>query len=94
MLQKISVNQIPDNTCIKIYDPQRQKLIAVYENYKKAAYKLGCSAAAVQHACARRGRVYSQILDKEIAPRLSAIKDGDLAMITHCNKKILLNEKT
>lgn len=93
MLQKISVNQIPDNTCIKIYDPARQKLIAVYENYKKAAFKLGCTAAALQHACARRGRTYSRLLDKEVAPRLSAIKDGDQDKINHCNKKILLNEE-
>ena len=94
MLQKISVNQIPDNTCVKIYDPQRQKLIAVYENYKKAGYKLGCTPAAIQHACARRGRTFSTTLVKEIAPRLSAMKDGDLALINHCNKKILLNEET
>ena len=93
MLQKISVNQIPDNTCVKIYDPERKKLIAVYENYKKAGYKLGCTPAAIQHACARRGRTYSQTLTKEVAPRLSAIKEGDLALINHCNKKILLDEK-
>lgn len=93
MLQKISVNQIPDNTCVKIYDPERQKLIAVYENYKKAAFKLGSTPAAIQHACARRGRTYSQRLVKDIAPRLSAMKDGDLALINHCNKKILLDEK-
>lgn len=94
MLQKISVNQIPDNTCIKIYEPEKQKLIAVFENYKKAAGKLGSTANAIQHACARRGRTYSQILGKEIAPRLSAMKEGDKEKIDHCNKKILLYEKT
>jgi hypothetical protein len=93
MLQKISVNQIPDNTCVKIYDPERQKLIAVFENYKKAANKIGSTPTAVQHACARRGRTFSQILGVEVAPRLSAIKEGDLALINHCNKKILLDEK-
>lgn len=93
MLQKISVNQIPDSTCVKIYEPGQKKLIAVFENYKKAANKLGCSSAAVQHACARKGRTFSQILGKEIAPRLSALKEGDAEKINHCNKKTLLYEK-
>lgn len=92
MLQKISVNQISDNTCIKIYDPVQKKLIAVYENFKKAGNKLGVSASAIQHACARRGRTFSHILQEDIAPRLSAIKEGDMDRINHCNKKILLDE--
>lgn len=93
MLQRISVNQIPDNTCIKIYDPAHKKLIAVFENYKKAGNKLGCSATAIQHACVKKSRAFSQVLNQEIAPRLSAIKEGDLEKINHCYKKILLNEK-
>lgn len=93
MLQRISVNQIPDNTCVKIYAPGEQKLIAVFENYKKAGNKLGCTAASVQHACVRKGRIFSQILGKEVAPRLSAVKDGDAEKIIHCSKKILLDEK-
>jgi hypothetical protein len=92
MLSKITVNQISDNTCIKIYDPVQKKLIAVYENFKKAGNKLGVSPSAIQHACARRGRTFSNILQEDIAPRLSAIKEGDMDRINHCNKKILLDE--
>ena len=94
MLQKISVNQIGDNTCVKIYDPVHKKLIAVFENFKKAGNKLGITSAAIQHACARKGRTFSRLLQKEVAPRLSAIKQGDQDRMKYCNNKILLNEKT
>jgi len=94
MLKIVSVNQIGDNTCVKIYDPTKQQLIAVFDSYKKAAAKLGVSASVIQHACAKRGRVFSEILKKEIAPRLSAIKEGDQEKIDYCNRKILLDEKT
>lgn len=93
MLQKIiSVNQIPDNTCIKIYEPGEQKLIAVFESYKRAADKLGTTPSAIQHACSRRGRTHSNMLGRPVAPRLSAIKEGDKEKIVHCTKKILLDE--
>lgn len=93
MLQKISVNQTGDNTCIKVYNPAEQKLIAVFENYKKAGNKLGISAAQVQHSCVKKTRVYCPLIDMEVALRLSAIKDGDLEKINHCNKKTLLYEE-
>lgn len=93
MLQKISVNQICDNTCIKIYDPSKKKLIAVFENFKRAGVKLGMTPAAVQHACARRGRTFSQMLQIEVAPRISATGEVERKQIAHCNKKLLLDEK-
>lgn len=93
MLQRISVNQTGDNTCIKVYDPSRQKLIAVFENYKKAANKLGISSALVQHTCVKKARAYCPLIDMEVALRLSAIKEGDQDRITYCNKKTLLDEK-
>lgn len=93
MLQKISVNQTGDNTCIKVYNPAEQKLIAVFENYKKAGNKLGLSAAQVQHSCVKKTRAFSPLIGMEVALRLSAIKEGDLDRITHCSKKTLLHEK-
>lgn len=93
MLQKISVNQLGDNTCIKVYDPSRQKLIAVFENYKRAANKLGLSSNAVLRTCASRARTYCPLIGMEAALRLSAIKEGDLERIAYCSKKTLLDEK-
>jgi hypothetical protein len=93
MLNRLTVNQTGDNTCVKVYDPTRQKLVAVFENYKKAANKLGISAALVQHSCVRKARAYCPLIQMEAALRLSAIKDGDLERINHCNKKTLLDEK-
>lgn len=93
MLQRISVNQTGDNTCIKVYNPAEQKLIAVFENYKKAGNKLGISAAQVQHSCVKKSRAYCPLIDMEVALRLSALKDGDLDKINHCNKRTLLDEK-
>jgi hypothetical protein len=90
MLQRISVNQTGDNTCIKVYNPAEQKLIAVFENYKKAGNKLGISAALVQHACVKKGRAYCPLIGMEVALRLSAIKEGDDDRISICNKKTLL----
>ena len=93
MLQKISVNQTGDNTCIKVYNPAEQKLIAVFENYKKAANKLGISSAQVQHSCAKKTRAYCPLIDMEVALRLSAITGVHLEKMNHCNKKTLLYEK-
>jgi hypothetical protein len=93
MYQKITVNQIGDNTCVKVYDPEKKQLIAVFENYKKAANKLGISAALVQHTCVKKARAYCPLIQLEAALRLSAIKEGDLDRINQCNKKTLLYEK-
>lgn len=90
MLEKISVNQINDNTCIKVYNPEKKELIAVFENYKKAGAKLGINTSTVYHVCARKGRTYAPIIDMTVALRLSAIKEGDLESIEHCRKKTLL----
>lgn len=92
MLQKLSVNQLGDTTCVKIYDPVKKKLIAVFENCWKAGNKMGVTGAAIQNACSRRGRTYSPILGMEVAPRLASLKEEDKERIKHCNKKILLNE--
>lgn len=91
MLQRVSNNEVNDNTCVKVYDPVEKKLIAVYENYKKAGNKLGITSSAMQHACARKKRVLSPILRMEVAPRLSARKEGDPELIEQCNKKTVLN---
>jgi hypothetical protein len=64
-----------DDTCVKVYDPSLpdgQKLIATYDTYKDAGNKLGLTSSTVQHRCVVKTRVYSPILGKEVAIRLSA----------------------
>ena len=92
MLQRLSVNQLGNPTCVKIYDPVKKKLIAVFENCWRAGNKMGVTGGTIQNACSRKGRTYSPILGMEVAPRFATIKEGDLERIKHCNKKILLNE--
>ena len=87
MLPRVSNSEVNENTCVKVYDPVEKKLIGVYENYKKAGNKLGVTSSAMQHACARKKRIFSPILKIQIAPRLSARKDEDVELIEHCNKK-------
>lgn len=94
MLEKLTVNQIGDNTCVKVYDPVKKKLIAVFENYKKTGMKLGVTASVVYHTCVRKGKTYSPFLKQEVALRLSSYKDGDRERIQYCNKKTVLNEKS
>ena len=92
MKTRISVNQIKDNTCIKVYNPQKQELIAVFPTYKKTAAKLGLTESSVQKSCVKKTRVHSPSINMEVALRISAIKEGDKERMEHCNKKILLNE--
>lgn len=94
MIGRISVNQVGDDTCIKVYDPERQKLIAVFETYKKTAAKLGITDSVVMHTCSKRGKTYSPVIGKKVALRLSAIKEGDRERILYCNKQTILYEKT
>ena len=93
MKTRLSVNQIKDNTCIKVYNPQKQELIAVFDTYKKAAAKLGLTDSVVQKCCTKKMRVHAPHINMEVALRISAIKEGDKERMEHCNKKILLYDK-
>lgn len=90
MKTRLSVNQIKDNTCIKVYNPQKQELIAVFNSYKKAAAKLGLTDSVVQKCCTKKTRVFAPHVNLEVALRISAIKEGDIERMEHCNKKTLL----
>lgn len=93
MQTRVSVNQINDNTCVKVYNPLKQELIAVFDTYKKAAAKLGLTDSIVQKCCTKKVRVHAPHINMEVALRISAIKEGDKEKIEHCNKKTLLYEQ-
>ena len=94
MQTRLSINQIKDNTCIKVYNPQKQELIAVFDSYKKAAAKLGLTDSVVQKCCVKKVRIHAPHIDMEVVLRISAIKEGDKEKMEHCNKKTLLYEKS
>jgi hypothetical protein len=76
------LNTMYEDTCVKVYDPNAEpRLIGVFKNYARAGQHLGISAASVQSRCCSKTRVYSPMLDREVALRLSAIKEGDPELI-------------
>jgi hypothetical protein len=69
-IDKFGANDI----CIKVYDPSKQELIAVYDNYTQAAKKLGLTYKVVFNATMTKKRRYSPFLDKEVAIRVAGKK--------------------
>ena len=63
-----------DDICVKVYDPNKQELLATYNNYTEAARKLGLTYKVVYAACTNRTRRFSPFLNKEVAIRASGIK--------------------
>lgn len=59
-----------DNICIKVYNPQNQKLIGVYDTYKKAAARLGIRSEKIADKTASKKRVFSPTLNMQVAIRL------------------------
>ena len=83
------LNTLHDNACIKVYEPEKQKLIGVYKSFTKAAQKLGLTPGAVQKRCISKKRVLSPSLNKEVACRLSAYKAEDEELIEKSLKTFL-----
>jgi hypothetical protein len=59
-----------DDLCIKVYDPRNRELIGIYENYKKAALKLGVSESLIRKKVASKKRMHSPMLNLEVAVRI------------------------
>lgn len=63
-----------DDTCVKIYDPEIKegsKIIATKDNYNTAGHYLGVANGSVQKHCMRKTKIFSPILNKYVAVRLS-----------------------
>ena len=86
---KNELNSLQSNVCIKVYNPEHQKLIGVYQSFSKAGQKLGLRATAVQKHCSSKKRVLSPLLKKEIACRLSSVKEEDKELIEKSLKRFL-----
>lgn len=61
-----------DDICIKVYDPNKKELIAIYNTYSEAAKRLGLTHRSVSSACLNKTRRFSPFLNKEVAIRASA----------------------
>lgn len=81
MISNRELNTMYKDTCIKVYDPLEKKLIGTYRSFTKASQKLGISPSSVQQKCASKNRVFSPVLKKEVALRLSSIKPEDVDII-------------
>lgn len=79
-----------EDVCIKVYDPLKQELIAVFKNYSKASVKLGVGHTTVQHKCESKRRMFSPILNKEVACRAVIMKPGDDELIKHTEKYLTI----
>lgn len=81
MQRNQELNTMYDDTCIKVYDPEEKKLIGVFKNYLKAGNRLGLTTNVVMHRCVSKSRVFSPVLQKEVALRLSAVKPDDVPLL-------------
>lgn len=78
---------VEDGLCVKIYNPEEKKLIAVFENYSKAANKLGLTHKAVLYYAQCKKRTIAPLFNMEVAIRMSKQKDEDLNLILITNKR-------
>ena len=79
-----------EDTCIRVYDPEKKELIAVFKTYAKASSRLGVRATTVQHKCESKRRMLSPILNTEVACRIGVIKDGDRELIERTEKYLTI----
>ncbi len=79
-----------EDTCIRVYDPEKKELIAVFKTYSKASNRLGVGHSTVQHKCESKRRMYSPMLKKEVACRIGVMKKGDKELIELTEKYLTI----
>lgn len=77
----ISKSELYSGTCIKVYNPNQQKVIGVFSNFKKAADKMCLTEKTLRGKATTKKRVYSKYYDMEVAVRVCAMKEGDDLLI-------------
>lgn len=84
-----TINTLFEETCVKIYDPELKKVIAVFPNYSKAANRLGILPSVVQQKCIRKTRVFSPTYGKEVVCRLSNKNKEETVLMEESKNKFL-----
>lgn len=67
---------IDSDTCIKMYDADKQELIDTYSSGKRCASAAGLNIGSVIYSYTNRTRTYSKLLDKNVAFRLTKKVEG------------------
>lgn len=75
------INGLFKDLCVKIYDPEQKKLIGVFNNFAKAANKLGVTSSVIHGKCSTKHRVFSPLLQKEVACRTARLTPEDELLI-------------
>jgi hypothetical protein len=74
-------NQLFEDTCIKVYNPEEKKLIGVFKNAAKASNRLGVKSGKLLIKCGSRERIFSPLLQKQVACRVATITEEDKKLI-------------
>ncbi len=74
---------------VKVYNPLKQELIGVFENYSKAARALGLTPKIVYNKATSKKRVMSPYLEIEVAIRITRKKPEDKFFMSEIFKRIL-----
>lgn len=90
MNRRISNEFYSEDTCIKIYDPSKQKVIGVYPNLAKASNKLGIPARVLFARTTSKKRIYSEFYKMEVAVREGLRKEEDSLLIEKTLKNLEL----
>jgi len=78
-----------DKTCIKIYDPQKKELIAVFESLCKASNKLRIIKTTLRQKTISKRKVFCDYLNMEIAARISNCGEEEQRLIKETMKNKL-----
>lgn len=76
-----------DGLCLKVYNPFIQKVIAVYDNYNKAANRLGLTVKCVVYYSKEKKRVMAPLLNQIVALRVSRLTEKEINQIIITNKR-------
>ena len=90
MDRRISNEFYSGDTCIKVYDPNKKKVIGVYPNLAKASTKMLIPPKVILNKTVSKKRIYSKLYNMEVAIRECFRKEGDLLLIEKTLKNLEL----
>lgn len=89
MQKRIHSELYTEDLCIKIYDPNKKKVIGAFPSFSKASLKLNISAKVLQNKAETKKRIYSEYYGMDVAVRWGMYKEGDDVLI----QKTLKNQQ-
>lgn len=83
------MSNIFDGTCIKVYDPTKKELIAVFETLCRASNKLRLSKFTIRQKTISKKRIFCEYLNMEIALRATICGEEEQRLIKETLKNKL-----